>query len=263
MPADPSPATPPAHEPDALLHALLPHVRAWLRPGQTLILGIVGPPGSGKSTLAAALLRALCADGALRGAHVSLDDFYLEPAQREARGFRFRGPPGTHDLALLGSFLRALADAGTAPEIAVPVPVFDRGRERRLPPRLVPGPLDLCIVEGWFVGARAPGYEPLADALHRLVYLDMTEPDARAARLRREHDLHAGGHAAMDAQTAAQFWAEALAPYLHRWVTPLLPRADLVLSIDGRHRLRGCTPGPATGAAPDAAPTGPGRDAAS
>lgn len=259
MPADPIPETPPAREPDALLHALLPQVRAWLRPGQTLVLGLVGPPGSGKSTLAAALLRALCADGVLRGAHVSLDDFYLEPSARLSRGFRFRGPPGTHDLALLDRFLRALAETGPALEI----PVFDRGRELRLPPRHVPGPLDLCIVEGWFVGARAPGYEPLADALHRLVYLDMTAPDARTARLRREHDLRAGGHAAMDAQTAAQFWEEALAPYLDRWVTPLLPRADLVLSIDGRHHLRGCTPGPAGGAARSAAPTGPGRDAAS
>ena len=69
------------------------------REGPALI-GIAGAQGSGKTTLArAAAVR-------LDGVALSLDDFYLERAERTRLGrsihplLAVRGPPGTHDLTL-------------------------------------------------------------------------------------------------------------------------------------------------------------------
>jgi pantothenate kinase-related protein Tda10 len=198
-----------------------------------LVVGLVGLPGSGKSTLAAALCAAL---GDVRALTVSLDDFYLEAPARRARGFVHRGPPGTHDLALLDAFLTQL----TGGAATLDVPQFDRDSELRQPaqPRTYPAaaPLDLCLIEGWFVGAAAPGYERLASALDRLIFLEMAEESARGARLGREASRRAAGHKVMSAETVAEFWAQALAPHFATWVKPLRSRADVVLCLDAEHR---------------------------
>lgn len=225
--------------PDALaalsawLTALLREQRdgdAGERSRAVLLVGLVGLPGCGKSTLAAALLRACGVAAALS---VSLDDFYLEAAERRQRGFELRGPPGTHDLLLLDQFLDDL-DARRSP---LRVPAFDRERERRLPPRVVAEPPELCLIEGWFVGAPAPGYERLARRLERLVYLDLEIEQARAARLRREAALRAEGRGGMSDAEVARFWERSLAPHFASLVLPLRERADVVVSLDGEHRI--------------------------
>lgn len=201
--------------------------------GRPLVVGLVGLPGSGKSTLATALCQAVGAGQALS---VSLDDFYLEAAERAARGFRHRGPPGTHDLGLLSEFLAQLKSSAEV----IAVPQFDRDRELRWPARRLPvdpqAPLRLCLIEGWFVGAAAPGYEPLAAALDRLIFLDMAEEDAKSSRLAREERLRAAGRPVMSAAAVARFWAEALAPHFAPWVFPLRARADAVLAVDAAHQ---------------------------
>lgn len=202
--------------------ASAPRDRPW-------VVGLVGLPGSGKSTLAARLMQSLEIPHALT---LSLDDFYLEPEPRRAAGFELRGPPGTHDAELLRRFLRDL-DARRDP---LAVPVFDRERERRLPPRLVEPPV-LCLIEGWFVGARAPGYEVLADRLDRLIYLDIAVAAARASRLLREATLREAGKGGMSDEAAARFWDRSLAPHIEQLVLPLRAQADAIVELDGDHRI--------------------------
>lgn len=212
------------------LHATTsaPRDRPW-------VVGLVGLPGSGKSTLAARLITSIdLPQTRARALTLSLDDFYMEPEPRRAAGFELRGPPGTHDAELLHRFLRDL-DARRDP---LEVPVFDRERERRLPARLVEPPA-LCLIEGWFVGARAPGYEVLADRLDRLIYLDIAVAAARASRLRREAALREAGRGGMSDEAATRFWDRSLAPHIERLVLPLREKADAIVKLDEDHRITG------------------------
>lgn len=115
------------------------------------VFGIAGLQGSGKSTLAAQLV-ALARTRGLRAATLSIDDGYLNPGTRRRLARRVhpllatRGPPGTHDLALLCATLDAVRRGE-----AVRLPRFDKRTDRRLPPSRWPsaGPLDLLVFEGW------------------------------------------------------------------------------------------------------------------
>lgn len=141
--------------------------RAASRP---LVIGLQAPQGAGKTTLVTHLLNRLPEHG-LRGAAVSIDDFYLTRAEQIALAdanpgnpyLEHRGYPGTHDLALgarVLSALRTLSGPG-----AIDVPVYDKsahgGRGDRTPSsewRRVDGPLDVVLVEGWMLG-----FTPVAD----------------------------------------------------------------------------------------------------
>ena len=161
----------------------LPIMLDWLAPrlaGKPLIIGLAGAQGSGKSTLAAGLARRLpyCAGALPNGAGalphaggsvppvsvaVSLDDFYLTSARRQALArsvhplFVTRGPPGTHDLPLLLDVLLRVR-AGRP----VSLPVFDKLADDRLPPQHWRrfDRIDVLILEGWCIGAR-PGPDAL------------------------------------------------------------------------------------------------------
>lgn len=136
-----------------------------------LVLGIAGAQGSGKSTLAAELVRCLGAAGA-RAVACSLDDFYLSRAQRAELAVRVhpllatRGVPGTHDVALLGAVIEALARPGR-----VALPVFDKSTDDPRPPgdwRCVDAPLDVFVLEGWCVGALPEPEAALAEPVNDL-----------------------------------------------------------------------------------------------
>jgi D-glycerate 3-kinase len=143
------------------------------------VLGLQGPQGSGKSTLAAALVAAF-SDVGVRAVAVSIDDFYLTFAEQLALAARFpnnpylryRGYPGTHDVALGLRQIEALVALGAGEQTRVAV--YDKsahgGRGDRAPPsawRPVAGPLDLVILEGWLLG-----FSPVAE--------EILEPDLRA-----------------------------------------------------------------------------------
>lgn len=124
--------------------------------GPPPVIGVAGAQGSGKTTLAR---RAAEAFGA---AQISLDDVYLTRAERARLAgevhplMAVRGPPGTHDLALLERTLDALRGAG--PDDATPLPAFDKLADERLPVAAWPvfrGRPRAVLIDGWCLGATA------------------------------------------------------------------------------------------------------------
>lgn len=128
------------------------------------VFGLQAPQGAGKTTLVTHLLRRLAERGLL-GAGVSIDDFYLTRAEQVALAaahpgnpyLEHRGYPGTHDVALGTRILTALRGLGTGTSLRVPV--YDKsahgGRGDRASDadwRVVDGPLDVVVVEGWMLG---------------------------------------------------------------------------------------------------------------
>jgi D-glycerate 3-kinase len=142
--------------------------RARASATRPLMVGMQAPQGAGKTTLVTHLLALLPMFG-LRGAAVSIDDFYLTRAEQIQLAashagnpyLEHRGYPGTHDVGLGERTLSALQGLGGAdPRFqAIRVPVYDKsahgGRGDRAPEaawREVRGPLDLVFVEGWMLG---------------------------------------------------------------------------------------------------------------
>lgn len=216
---------------DAAFVSLREELRRWLRPGKTVLVGMIGLPGAGKSTLAKQLVLAL---PEVRVETVSLDDFYLTRSERLLRGFAHRGPPGTHDL---GRLQRFLCDVQSRPD-KLELPVFDRGQEERAPPRLCKGPLDLIVLEGFLVGIDAPGYGPLRQALDHLIFVEIDPEAALHARRTREALQVASSQGGMSDDEVLRFWHEALWPQVERYVLPVRNRADVVVSLRPDHSLQ-------------------------
>ena len=109
---------------------------AWAQqtPRRPLMVGLQAPQGGGKTTLVNYLLELLPQFG-LRGAAVSIDDFYLPRAGQLALAAAYpgnpylehRGYPGTHDIDLGVRTLDALRGLGTdgAGRSAL-VPAYDK-----------------------------------------------------------------------------------------------------------------------------------------
>lgn len=198
-------------EPDAATRVV-----ALIAERRPRILGISGLPGSGKTTLARAIADATDAFS------MSLDDFYLSKAERAARGLRWRGGPGSHDLPLLHDVLdRVRSRSGP-----VTVPRFDAGRDDRGPAEVLDPVGGLAILEGWFLGYGGEGYGPVADHLDLLVHLDVPYEVAKRRRFEREAALRAaGGGFAPDEME--RFWDEALAPHIARVMDEVRAAADV------------------------------------
>ncbi|MEP6938989.1 MAG: kinase [Rudaea sp.] len=162
------------------------------------LIGLSGLQGSGKSTLAAQLVQRLTLVG-IPALALSLDDFYLGRRERArlARSVHpllaTRGVPGTHDLALLGRTLAALAAANTLQPARVPR--FDKGRDTRMPSarwHSVSVPPCIVVLEGWCVGVPAQSSAALARPLNRLERIEDADAVWRGyvnAHLEREYAL--------------------------------------------------------------------------
>ncbi|KAJ1724491.1 hypothetical protein LPJ53_001261 [Coemansia erecta] len=132
--------------------------------GTPLVVGINGAQGSGKTTLVRGLVEFL---SSRRVATVgfSLDDLYLTHAEQQQVALthrdnpllRFRGQPGTHDVALgRSTLLSLLANKGETK-----IPVYDKslhgGYGDRVTSDLWPvakAPVDVVLLEGWCLGFR-------------------------------------------------------------------------------------------------------------
>jgi D-glycerate 3-kinase len=175
LPADPEPAWRP------LAAALCVHwqsLQRWPR-----LVAISGGQGAGKSTVAALLGGAMQLLGTAPNPCVcSLDDFYLRRAERQRMAakvhplFTTRGVPGTHDIELLGRCLGALRRGGP-----VELPVFDKGVDDRVGTRVVQGPFETVILEGWVLGARAQPPGALALPVNTLERIE--DPDGAWRRI--------------------------------------------------------------------------------
>ncbi|MEX0874078.1 MAG: hypothetical protein WD646_05095 [Actinomycetota bacterium] len=185
------------------------------------IVGIGGPPGAGKSTIAQLVAEEL-ADVLV----MSLDDFYLSKTERSARGLRWRGPPGSHDLSALLDVLDGL------PERRVPIetPKFSAEIDDRVEPITITEPPDYVLLEGWLLGHRGDGYDAVLDRLDLMTFLDVDEETARARRFDREAALreHGSGFSEQEMQS---FWDEVLGPGIPRWVRSAKESADLVFEM--------------------------------
>jgi D-glycerate 3-kinase len=237
------------------------------------IIGFLGGQGSGKTTLTT-LLKLLLELQGLRVLAWSLDDLYLPYADRlalQAQDPRliWRGPPGTHDVALGEQILQQLQAGGTAA-----IPRFDKSAQGGAGDRAgfeTVGPVDLVLFEGWCVGARPLAasfwenatlpdpirtaadrafaqdmnqalheYLPLWARLDRLVVLQLQDYRwSRDWRMQAERQMQANGSAGMDDRAIVEFveyfWT-ALHPEL--FVTPLTQEpgwVDLVLEIGADH----------------------------
>ena len=146
-------------------------------PGCIPLLFLSGAQGSGKST---ALLEAA---SALRIpiATASIDDFYLPAAARASLArsvsplLATRGPPGTHDLSLLGALISDLR--GAAPGTTTKIPVFDKLADDRTPPdgwRSFTGRPVAIVIEGWLMGAQPDPDAPESPALNVVETEDVT-----------------------------------------------------------------------------------------
>lgn len=133
------------------------------------MIGVVGAQGSGKTTLARA------AAARFGAAQISIDDVYLTRAEREALArdlhplFVTRGPPGTHDLALLRRLIDALSTA--APGETTLVPDFDKRGDDRLPKdrwRPFSGRPSAILIDAWCLGAPTPDAGEAAGPLNAL-----------------------------------------------------------------------------------------------
>lgn len=252
----------------------LPIMLDWLAPrlgAKPLIIGLAGAQGSGKSTLAAQLAERLPPESVA----VSLDDFYLPKARRQALARQIhpllatRGVPGTHDLPLLLDVLQRVRSGRP-----VSLPVFDKLADDRLPPqhwRRFPR-IDVLILEGWCIGARPGPTALLAEPINALeatedpaaiwrthvnqalagsyqrawAMLDalafLAAPDWETVprwRAQQEAGLtRATGRPGMDAAAITRFCAHY--ERLTRWQLATMPRrAGLTLKLDSERRLIG------------------------
>lgn len=151
---------------DALIREYYEPLAAWVGQqklaGETLLVGINGAQGTGKSTLADFLKKTLETDSNLRVVVLSLDDFYLGKAQRKQLAeevhplLQTRGVPGTHDMHMLDAALSSLQTLDAGSELRLPC--FDKARDERADKihwRVVTGPVDIIVLEGWCVGSTA------------------------------------------------------------------------------------------------------------
>lgn len=159
-----------------LVQNLLAHQKSANR---TILVALNGCQGSGKTTVCDFLRSAFEAEYQLQVVALSLDDFYLTSAQRQALAasvnplLATRGVPGTHDMALLRQTLEQLLDAQRREPVAIPR--FDKSIDDRHPQSAwdcISPPVQIVLLEGWCLGAMA---QPPASLTHPLNALERTE----------------------------------------------------------------------------------------
>lgn len=189
-----------------LLDAVGSLAAAHARPGHIPVIGIAGAQGCGKTTLARA------AAPRLGAAHLSLDDVYRTRTERQAMArdvhplFAVRGPPGTHDLALLEHVIAALRAAEA--DSRTPLPAFDKLADDRAPRTDWPvfaGRPSAVLVDGWCLGATPQAEADLAAPINALE----AEQDGEGRWRRAANAVLAGPYAEVFARFDAMLFLKA------------------------------------------------------
>lgn len=244
-----------------------------------IVQGILGGQGTGKTTLGEVLTLILRQRG-YGTLSVSLDDLYKtyrdrQELQTQEPRLIWRGPPGTHDVELGIQVLDQLRQP--LPGQAIAIPRFDKALHGGMGDRVAAewvSEIDIVLFEGWFVGVRplAPSafdqppapivtegdrafalamnqrlhsYLPLWKRLDALWILHLADYRwSKQWRKQAEQEMQATGKPGMTDSQIEQFvdyfW-QALHPAL--FLPPLLPQADLVLTINSDHSLGAVTGG--------------------
>lgn len=170
------------------------------------LIAVVGAQGCGKTTLARAAAERFGA------AQISLDDVYRTRAEREAMArdvhplFFTRGPPGTHDLALLQGVIDALSTTG--PDDETPLPAFDKRGDDRSPAdrwRRFRGRPSAILIDAWCLGALPRDEAALAEPVNALE----REQDADGGWRRAVEGFVAGPYADFAARFDAVLFLQA------------------------------------------------------
>ncbi|MCB1701134.1 MAG: hypothetical protein H6985_07495 [Pseudomonadales bacterium] len=155
-----------------LAQLLAEHQKGANRP---VLLALNGCQGSGKTTISDYLCCSLTQEFGLHAVALSLDDFYLGHAERQALAhsvhplFATRGVPGTHDIALLRRTLEQLLDPTRT--AAVEIPRFDKATDDRRPKAdwdCVTAPVQVVLLEGWCLGATAQSPDSILQPINTL-----------------------------------------------------------------------------------------------
>ncbi len=256
-------------------------LRHYTQGRNTPVIGINGAQGAGKSTLCRLLELVLAEGFKKRVATLSIDDLYLTRRQRQTLAKQVhpllitRGVPGTHDVKLGMRLISALRRLETGDSLALPV--FDKAMDDRQDAenwRIVDGPIDLILFEGWCVGARpqadndliepvnrleqnedpyfiwrryvnqqlAEQYQTLFAELSGLIMLKVPGMESVYAWRALQEQQLASTNARQVAQAimAPQDLARFIMHYerLTRWMLAEMPeRADLVLELNNAHRV--------------------------
>ena len=251
-----------------------------------LFIGINGAQGTGKSTLAK-LFKLCLTEAKFKVAVLSIDDFYLSKAARAHLAetvhplLATRGVPGTHDVEQLESCLSQLLDgqAGT-----VKIPRFDKAADNpvtidHLAPTTLP--VDLVILEGWFIGLEPEPCENLLSPVNRLEAIEDGDGSWRtfvnnslrsdfadlfgrldsllmlqapsfeqvfAWRSLQEEKLKRHRAARVDADTSGVMCPEEIGRFIQHFerltrhaLNTLPSKADWVFHLDSQHRVAGKT----------------------
>lgn len=239
-----------------------------------LIQGILGGQGTGKTTLST-ILCIILKQLSYTTVTLSIDDFYKtyeerQKLQKNDPRFIWRGPPGTHDIALGIKTLEKLKNSNYSQPILIPR--FDKslwnGQGDRIEPEIINQP-DIILFEGWFVGVhpinkiefidpplpikteedrqfakdinqQLKAYLPLWNKLDSLMILYPQDYHlSKQWRKEAEQKMILSGKTGMNKEQIDEFvdyfW-KALHPQL--FITPLAQNpnlVDLVITIDANH----------------------------
>jgi type I pantothenate kinase len=214
-------------------------------------IGITGSVAAGKTTFAAALAEALAASTPGGVDVVSTDGFLFSNAVLDARGAAGRkGHPDTFDREALLGALATLRSGGT-----VAVPSYSHeDYDVRPGPGSPRGPLGVVVVDGLhLLHVGDDGASP-RDHLDLVVYLQVDEADLERWQVDRFVGTWRAGAAfpralglATEAAAVAvgqAAWRSINLPNLRDHIAPTRPFADLVVHLDGDHRVLRVEVGP-------------------
>lgn len=141
-----------------------------------IIFGLQAHQGCGKTTLSKFLTCVLKDVYNLKCITVSMDDFYLTQSELTSlklknNNYKFRGPPGTHDILLIREFLDKIESKQKSFYLTKFDKCLHNGQGDRvtekLPENLVESPIDILIFEGWFNGIMPVANQDLISNLQK------------------------------------------------------------------------------------------------